>query len=158
MFLAGMVGVLVVVAVALFITRDDGEKGEAAGSGTKPSAAATQKLPPGVKCAGAGCTGKDAEAMGCAKDTTTVTTVKSATVGTTLVEVRYSTVCGAAWGRITLAAQGDKVTLTAGTQKVSDVVTAGGDTIAYTSMVAVPNGSGTKACAILAAGLRGCTP
>ncbi|MHB9859610.1 helix-turn-helix domain-containing protein [Streptomyces sp. YIM S03343] len=158
MFLAGMVAVLVVVAVALFLTRDDGGNAEAAHTKNKPSATAAQKIPPGVKCVGSGCTGKDAEAMGCAKDTTTVTTVKSATVGTTLVEVRYSSVCRAAWGRITSAAQGEKVTLTAGTKTVSDSITTPGDTIAYTPMVAVKNGSGTKACVTLASGEQGCTP
>ncbi|MEU6535099.1 DUF2690 domain-containing protein [Streptomyces sp. NPDC047000] len=158
MFAAGLVGVLVVVAVALFLTRDDGGNGEAAHPKAKPSATATRKLPPGVKCAGTGCTGKDAEAMGCAKDTTTVSTVKSATVGTTLVEVRYSTVCGAAWGRITSAAPGDRVTLTAGTKKVSDGITTAGDTIAYTPMVAAKDGSAAKACVTLASGQQGCTP
>ncbi|MFD1273836.1 DUF2690 domain-containing protein [Streptomyces kaempferi] len=42
------------------------------------------------------------------------TTPTSITVGTTLVEVRYSKTCGAAWARITQAVAGDSVVVSAG--------------------------------------------
>ena len=65
-----------------------------------------------MKCSGDSCTGKDAEAMGCSGDL--VTTAQTATVGTTVVEVRYSETCKAAWGRVTQAAQGDEVQVSVG--------------------------------------------
>ena len=157
MFLAGVVGVVVVVAAVLFLTGGDGGGKKKQGSGTSatPSTGTSSALPAGVKCAGAGCTGKDAEAMGCSGDL--VTTAKTVTVGATTLEVRYSRTCGAAWGRITGAAQGDSVRVTAGTTTERGSITATGDTIAYTPMVAVRDAAAAKACATLASGQRGCT-
>jgi hypothetical protein len=158
MFLAGVVGVLVVIAAVFFLTDNGGGKKNEGGG--KPSASAGKRtdLPPGVKCADASCTGKDAEAMGCTKDTAAVTTAKTAVVGATTLEVRYSKTCGAAWGRITQAVQGDSVQVTAGSAKENDSITATGDTIAYTPMVAVKDAGEAKACATLASGQKGCTP
>ncbi|MFD0394542.1 DUF2690 domain-containing protein [Streptomyces nogalater] len=110
---------------------------------------------PGVKCAGSACTGKDAEAMGCGGEQ--VTTAKTATVGTTTLEVRYSKVCGTAWGRITSGAPGDTVRVTAGGERQTGDITAVGDTIGYTPMVAVRNAAQARACATLASGQKGCT-
>ncbi|CAM5500213.1 DUF2690 domain-containing protein [Streptomyces afghaniensis] len=155
-FLAGVVGVLVVIAGAFYLTGGGGD--DEARGGTKsptPTAGTNQELPPGVKCSGDSCTGKDAENMGCSGDL--VTTAETATVGTTVVEVRYSETCKAAWGRITQAAQGDEVQVSAGKAKQSGSITATGDTIAYTPMVAVKNAADAKACAILASGDQGCT-
>ncbi|WP_086562352.1 helix-turn-helix domain-containing protein [Streptomyces africanus] len=155
-FVAGVVGVLVVIAGAFYLTGGGGDD-EAKGGGTSPAPSTTtnQELPPGVKCSGASCTGKDAENMGCSGDL--VTTAQTATVGTTVVEVRYSETCKAAWGRITQAAQGDEVQLSAGKAKQTGSITATGDTIAYTPMVAVKNATDAKACATLASGEQGCT-
>ncbi|MCG7208567.1 helix-turn-helix domain-containing protein [Streptomyces arenae] len=157
MFLAGVVGVAVVVAGVLFLTDDGdhGKKNQGTGASATPSATAGTGLPAGVKCAGAGCTGKDAEAMGCSGDL--VTTAKTAAVGTATLEVRYSRTCGAAWGRITGAARGDSVRVTAGTVTERGDITATGDTIAYTPMVAVKDAAAAKACATLASGPAGCT-
>ncbi|MFJ6084061.1 DUF2690 domain-containing protein [Streptomyces sp. NPDC092369] len=157
MFLAGVVGVLVVIAAVFFLT-DNGKdkKDDDAKASVSPSASVRTDLPPGVKCAGASCTGKDAEAMGCTTDAGAVTTAKTATVGTTTVEVRYSETCGAAWGRITQAAQGDRVEVAAGTAKENDSITTAGDTIAYTPMVAVKDAGEATACATLATGQKGC--
>ncbi|PWI17579.1 hypothetical protein DI272_27995 [Streptomyces sp. Act143] len=158
MFLAGVVGVLVVIAAAYFLTDGGGDKKNEGGKASPTATASTPvDLPAGVKCAGDSCTGKDAESMGCSGDL--VTTAKTATVGTTVVEVRYSKTCGAAWGRITGAAQGDEVTVAAGKgkQQTGSISTAG-DTIAYTPMVAVKDAGEAKACATLAAGQKGCTP
>ncbi|MHC3468280.1 helix-turn-helix domain-containing protein [Streptomyces sp. 7R007] len=158
MFLAGLVGVLVVMAAVFFLTDRGGDDSAGKKASPSPTASARTDLPAGVKCSGASCTGKDAEAMGCTKDTTAVTTAKTATVGTVTVEVRYSKTCAAAWGRITQAAQGDQVQVTAGGAKESDGITAAGDTIAYTPMVAVKDAGEARACATLASGQRGCTP
>ncbi|MFK0157529.1 DUF2690 domain-containing protein [Streptomyces sp. NPDC090499] len=157
MFLAGAVGVVVVIAAVLFLTGGDGggRKNQGNAASATPSTATGSDLPAGVKCAGAGCTGKDAEAMGCSGDL--VTTAKTVTVGATTLEVRYSRTCGAAWGRITGAAQGDSVRVTAGTTTERGDITAAGDTIAYTPMVAVPDAARAKACATLASGRQGCT-
>ncbi|WP_079078010.1 XRE family transcriptional regulator [Streptomyces sp. CdTB01] len=157
MFLAGVVGVLVVMAAVFYLT-DNGGKKSAGGHASPSPSASSVDLPAGVKCAGASCTGKDAEAMGCTKDVAAVTTARTATVGTTTVEVRYSKTCGAAWGRITSAAPGDTVQVTAGKAKQSDSITQAGDTIAYTPMVAVKDAGEAKACATLSSGLKGCTP
>ncbi|MFF5963897.1 DUF2690 domain-containing protein [Streptomyces collinus] len=155
-FVAGVVGVLVVIAGAFYLTGGGGDD-EAKGGAKSPSptVSADPKLPPGVKCSGAECTGKDAEAMGCSGDL--VTTARTATVGTTVVEVRYSETCKAAWGRITQAAQGDEVEISSGKAKQTGSITAAGDTIAYTPMVAVKGAADAKACATLTAGGQGCT-
>lgn len=156
MFLAGVVGVLVVVAAAFFLTDRGGEKkNESTAKSPSPSVSASVDLPAGVKCSGEGCTGKDAESMGCSGDL--VTTAKTATVGATVVEVRYSETCGAAWGRITQAAQGDEVKVTAGKTDQTGSITVAGDTIAYTPMVAVKDAGEATACVTLAAGQEGCT-
>ncbi|MEU1480146.1 DUF2690 domain-containing protein [Streptomyces sp. NPDC005760] len=156
MFLAGVVGVLVVVAAVFFLTDPGGDKKNQSGTSPSPSASTSVSLPAGVKCSGAGCTGKDAEAMGCSGNL--VTTAKTATVGATVVEVRYSETCGAAWGRVTQAGQGDKVEVTAGkATERSGSITEAGDTIAYTPMVAVKDAGAATACVTLASGQRGCT-
>ncbi|MBK6019281.1 XRE family transcriptional regulator [Streptomyces sp. MBT53] len=159
MFGAGVVGVLVVIAAVFLFTRHGGgdEKTTATHTSASPSVSTNPDLPAGVKCAGAGCTGKDAEAMGCTTDAGAATTAKTATVGTTVVEVRYSKTCGAAWGRITAGVPGDSVQVSAGTTKESDSITAAGDNIAYTPMVAVKDAGEAKACVTLASGQKGCT-
>lgn len=157
MFLAGAVGVLVVIAAVFYLTDNGSDKKNEGGGSPSPSVSAQTNLPPGVKCSGASCTGKDAEAMGCTKDTAAVTTAKTAVVGTVTVEVRYSKTCGAAWGRITQAVQGDSVQVTAGSARQDDSITAAGDNIAYTPMVAVKDAGEAKACATLASGQKGCT-
>ncbi|MER7970571.1 DUF2690 domain-containing protein [Streptomyces sp. NPDC096080] len=158
MFLAGAAGALVVVGAVFYLT--GGGSGKEAGGGASPSPSASVRtdLPPGVKCAGDSCTGKDAEAMGCTTDATAVTTAKTAVVGTVTVEVRYSRTCEAAWGRITQAVQGDQVVVTAGKVKQSDAISEVGDTIAYTPMVAVKDAGEAVACATLASAEKGCTP
>ncbi|GAB2861151.1 XRE family transcriptional regulator [Streptomyces deserti] len=156
MFVAGVVGVLVVVAGAFYLTESGGDdKNKGAAQSPSPTVSANPNLPAGVKCSGDSCTGKDAESMGCSGDL--VTTAKTATVGTAVVEVRYSETCRAAWGRVTQAAQGDEVQVTAGKAKQSGSVTVAGDTIAYTPMVAVKNATEAKACVALASGQEGCT-
>ncbi|MCL3995198.1 YjfA family protein [Streptomyces lavenduligriseus] len=93
--------------------------------------------------------------MGCGGDL--VSTAKTATVGTTTLEVRYSKVCGTVWGRITSGAPGDTVRVTAGKDRQTGDITAVGDTIGYTPMVAVRDPAQARACATLASGQTGCT-
>ncbi|OIK04962.1 helix-turn-helix domain-containing protein [Streptomyces monashensis] len=155
MFLAGLVGVLVIIGGVFFFTHRDGAKHPDAARPPSPTADRNTSPPPGVKCAGSACTGKDAEAMGCSGDL--VSTARTAAVGAATLEVRYSKACGAAWGRITGATQGDKVEVSAGTVRQSGEITAVGDAIAYTPMVAVKDAAQAKACATLASGRRGCT-
>ncbi|MEU6505516.1 DUF2690 domain-containing protein [Streptomyces sp. NPDC046942] len=155
MFLAGLVGVLVVIAAVFFFTDRSGGKHQDAAPPPSPTATRHASPPAGGKCAGSACTGKDAEAMGCSGDL--VSTAKTATVGTTTLEVRYSKACGTAWGRITGATRGDKVEISAGPVRQTGEITATGDAIAYTPMVAVQNATDAKACATLASGRTGCT-
>ncbi|MFJ9813883.1 DUF2690 domain-containing protein [Streptomyces sp. NPDC101151] len=156
MFLAGVVGVAVVVGAVYFFTdQGRGGKNEGAAKSPSPTASTDPGLPAGVKCSGSACTGKDAEAMGCSGKL--VTTAKTATVGTATLEVRYSKTCGTAWGRITGGAQGDQVQVSAGKARQTGDITAAGDAIAYTPMVAVKDAAEAKACATLASGQTGCT-
>ncbi|MFI8949315.1 DUF2690 domain-containing protein [Streptomyces sp. NPDC053750] len=156
-FVAGVVGVLVVIAGAFFLLNDGGDKkDEGAKPSPSPTVSTNTELPPGVKCSGDLCTGKDPEVMGCGGDL--VTTAATATVGTAAVEVRYSKTCGAAWARVTQAAQGDEVQVSAdGRNAQTGAVTGAADTVAYTPMVAVKSAAEAKACVTLAAGRKGCT-
>lgn len=159
LFLAGVVGALLVIAAAVLLTDlgggggDEPAKNVAQSPSVTPSTSASKSLPAGVKCSGDDCTGQDPEAMGCGGQY--ATTTGSATVGTTKVEVRYSETCGAAWARITQAVPGDKVTISAGGETQNGSVKIDKD--AYTPMVAAADGTEPKACATLANGTKGCT-
>nr|WP_145483016.1 MULTISPECIES: DUF2690 domain-containing protein [Streptomyces] len=157
MFLGGFVTVLLIILGVFHFTGDHGGRHEAAAGRAARSASPRASLPPGVKCSGSDCAGKDAESMGCSGDQ--VTTAQTVTLGTTTLEVRYSKVCGAAWGRITGAVPGDKVRVTGARGKVreSGEATEAGDTIAYTPMIAVTDPAQATACATLASGRTGCT-
>ncbi|MEU6082252.1 DUF2690 domain-containing protein [Streptomyces sp. NPDC047108] len=154
MFLAGIAGALAVVAAGVLLlglNKDDGS--EAAEPPPSPTASKSPELPAGVECTGEKCAGADPEAMGCGGEY--AETVADTTVGTAVVEVRYSKVCAAAWARITKAAAGDEVTVTAA--RGSQRRTADADRDAYTAMVAAKSPEAAKACAQTQAGLRGCT-
>jgi hypothetical protein len=156
MLLAGVVGAVVVIGVAFFLTGGHGKKAGAAPKASATAPAPAPDPPAGVECAGASCTGKDPEDMGCGG--TQAKTTTSVTVGGTLVEVRYSRTCGAAWARITRAAQGDTVEVSVGgAAGQTGSVTAAADTDAYTPMVAVTDPAAAKACVTPASGQNGCT-
>jgi hypothetical protein len=144
-FVAGAVGALLIVGAAVFLTQADPENqaraSDRTGSATPGTGAAP--LPDGVKCQGSGCAGEDPEAMGCGGQR--ATTGRSVTVGKALLEVRFSEVCGAAWARITGAAAGDAVTVSAagGPPRKAEV---GQDPDAYTPMVAARRAQDVKAC------------
>ncbi|MFI6939376.1 helix-turn-helix domain-containing protein [Streptomyces sp. NPDC050418] len=155
MFLAGVVGALIVIAAAVFLTdfgKDDGDPGA-----TKPPATPTEtgpELPEGVECQGDSCAGKDPENMGCG-GTLAATPVKRK-VGTALVEVRYSKTCGAAWARITTASPGDTVEIRAKGEKTR-TAEVNADLDAYTTMIPVKSADDATACAVLGDGQEGCT-
>lgn len=158
MFLAGAVGGLVVIAAAFFFLTDGDGKDQADGkppTSRSTSTGTNPDLPAGVKCSGKDCDGKDPETMGCIGNL--VRTADEATIGTTRVEVRYSKTCQAAWARITGAAQGDEVQVTAGGTKQTAAIEEAGDNIAYTLMISVKDAGDAAACATLASGRKGCT-
>ncbi|MDX3384557.1 DUF2690 domain-containing protein [Streptomyces niveiscabiei] len=155
-FVAGALGVVALAGAAFLLTDSGpGDTPVAAADSPSPSTSSRPALPPGVKCSGPTCTGKDAEAMGCADDLVTTTT--SARVAGARVEVRYSRTCGAAWGRIVRAGPGDVVQVAVGKVRQRGEITVAGDTSAYTPMVAVRTPGEARACAELASGRRGCT-
>jgi transcriptional regulator with XRE-family HTH domain len=150
---AGAAGAFAVIAVGVLMFGLPGVTDNSNAS-PKPSPSTTApNLPAGVKCQGEDCIGKDPEEMGCGGQN--VKSSSSAFVGPSMVEVRYSKVCKAAWGRITGAAQGDGLKISAGGHAESDEVGSTND--AYTEMVAVSSATEARACATLAAGTTGCT-
>ncbi|GAA1012115.1 hypothetical protein STXM2123_2744 [Streptomyces sp. F-3] len=156
MFFAGLVAALVLIGVVFSFSGLEINL-NAGGASASPSPSGTQPdLPPGVKCKGDGCTGKDAERMGCSGER--ATTVRSVTVGATFLEIRHSETCGAAWARITRAVPGDEVQVTVGSHKETGGITKDGESIAYTPMIAVKDAAQATACATLVSGQRGCTP
>ncbi|MFJ1973272.1 helix-turn-helix domain-containing protein [Streptomyces sp. NPDC087903] len=155
-FLVGVVGALAVLGGVLFLMDGGGQKQDQVAAGSSaPPVGAKRDLPAGVRCSGAACEGKDAESMGCSGER--VATTRTVSVGATVVEVRYSATCGAAWGRITRAAPGDEVRVTVGRTVRRGNIAVAGDTIAYTPMVAVKNAGQATVCATLASGKKGCT-
>jgi hypothetical protein len=162
--LTALAGTLAVVLGTVWLTSDGERRPEARPRAKTPAAAASTapSLPAGVRCAGDDCVGKDPERMGCGGARARTTT--SVTVGTTLVEVRYSEVCGTAWGRIVRAARGDRVTVrvvapagaTAEGRVQHGTVRDAADTDAYTPMVRVGGAGGAEVCAVLTSGLDGC--
>lgn len=151
---AAAVAVLLAVTGVVLLTGSGGDADADKAAAPSPTPTTTApELPAGVGCSGSDCTGQDPEDMGCGGEY--VRTVSSATVGGSVVEVRYSKTCGAAWGRITKAATGDTVRISAGGAGQDGTVSAAADT--YTPMVAVKRIADVKACATLATGTKGCT-
>ncbi|WP_314171717.1 DUF2690 domain-containing protein [Streptomyces winkii] len=151
--LGGALSVFAVLGVGVLVFGLPGQTGNSAASPTPSATSSARDLPAGVKCQGKDCSGKDPEKMGCGGQN--VKSSRSAFVGPSMVEVRYSKVCKAAWGRITGAAQGDSLKISAGGQAESDKVDATND--AYTEMVSVGSATEARACATLVAGTTGCT-
>ncbi|MFE3600107.1 helix-turn-helix domain-containing protein [Streptomyces sp. NPDC059142] len=177
-FVSGVVGALVVVGAAFALTSLGGDgDGKAVAQSPSPSPSTSEPaLPEGVKCSGEECGGKDPEVMGCGGEF--AETVASATVGTALVEVRYSETCGAAWARITQAALGDEIRITPADGQDQDRSQDQGQgqdqgesqdpaagqsgsvntgTNGYTAMLTAPDAASVTACATLATGEKGCT-
>ncbi|MCP9957644.1 DUF2690 domain-containing protein [Streptomyces sudanensis] len=156
MFFAGALGTLLVFAAAMLLPGLGGDRAAgpvAAPAGTAAPAAPAPSPPVGVGCHRGACEGQDPHAMGCGGSYGS--TIASTVVGTVLVEVRHSSACGAAWARVSGAAPGDTVEVTAAGTVRSAAVGADGD--AYTPMVVAPAGAAASACARLRDGTTGCT-
>ncbi|MFJ3954388.1 helix-turn-helix domain-containing protein [Streptomyces libani] len=152
MFAVGAVGAALVAGAAVLLLNPGTDTAKKAAP--RPAAAPKQALPAGVRCTGAGCVGKDPEAMGCGGQH--AITPSRGTAGRAVIEVRYSKVCHTAWARISRAAQGDQATLSAGGH--SATARAERDGAAYTPMVEV-TGDPAKvaACGTTVAGVKGCS-
>ncbi|MFG2093865.1 helix-turn-helix domain-containing protein [Streptomyces sp. NPDC048612] len=142
-------------AGAAFLLLNPGD-GPAKKTAARTAAAPSPKqvLPAGVRCTGAGCVGKDPEAMGCGG--AHAITPSRGVAGRAVIEVRYSKVCHTAWARISRAAPGDQATLSAGGHSATARAERNG--AAYTSMVEV-TGDPAKvaACGTTMAGVKGCS-
>ncbi|QSS92654.1 XRE family transcriptional regulator [Streptomyces sp. M54] len=152
MLAVGAVGALIVVVGAVLLAPGGDDAATAAPPPTAAPTTAAPELPVGVECSGADCAGQDPEAMGCGGEF--ARTVATGTVGGGRIEVRYSKVCSAAWARLTGAAVGDTVRITAGEGAQDGEVM--GATEAYTPMVAVRKPSDAEGCATLTSGTKGC--
>ncbi|MGC0417252.1 DUF2690 domain-containing protein [Embleya sp. AB8] len=172
-----VVAVLAVVAVTLAILvpalwSSDGGTGGGAGKHAAPSVGARQSGNPGTPgptaeqplpsaviapgCSGPACEGQSAQAMRCGSGAATAATATTPTG--IVVELRYSSVCHAAWARITYASPDAVVEVDSADGRVwAAPVHWGYD--AYTAMLAVPDtgmemwGCGTAPHG----GPRGCT-
>ncbi|UGY93226.1 helix-turn-helix domain-containing protein [Streptomyces gobiensis] len=153
MFLAGVVGALAVIGAAVFLFDLGGGEDQAAAEPTTAPTKPAPKLPAGVKCSGEDCAGEDPELMGCGGQY--AETTSDAIFSGAYIEVRYSEVCKAAWARVTDAAPGATVRITAD-QKTEDSKV-GEDTDGYTKMVAAKNAEAARVCLETAVGAEGCT-
>ncbi|MDH6225430.1 XRE family transcriptional regulator [Streptomyces sp. MJP52] len=143
-FLAGAVGALLIAGAAVLLAQADPEdEARAPDRGPSSRAVGASPLPDGVGCHGPDCAGEDPETMGCGGRR--AVTGRSVTVGEALLEVRFSEVCGAAWARVTGAAAGDRVTVSAGGGPARGAEV-GRDPDAYTPMVAGRSAEDVKAC------------
>ncbi|MEU8782901.1 DUF2690 domain-containing protein [Streptomyces sp. NPDC048637] len=154
MFAVGAAGAALVAGAAVLLLNPGGGTAEKAASRPAAAPSAKQVLPAGVRCTGAGCVGKDPEAMGCGG--AHAITPSRGRAGRAVIEVRYSKVCHTAWARISRAAPGDQATLSAGGH--SATARAERDGAAYTPMVEV-TGDPAKvaACGTTVAGVKGCS-
>ncbi|MER0447806.1 DUF2690 domain-containing protein [Streptomyces sp. Edi4] len=168
MFLAGVVGALLVITAAVLLTGRGGPADDKPATARPPAAAQSSSrtaappshtaapaaaLPPGVSCLAASCTGQDPETTRCAD--TSVRTVGSARVGVAVVEVRYSRTCEAAWARLRRVVPGDRVRISAGAL-ARDAVVQGAGRDTYTRMLAVQGPAAARACATLTDKRSGC--
>ncbi|MET9348198.1 helix-turn-helix domain-containing protein [Streptomyces termitum] len=158
LYAAGVVGALLVATAAVLLADLGGSEVTPAAPtapATTPAPTTASPLPDGVRCAGEDCAGRDPELMGCGGPL--AATAARTRIGGALVEVRYSATCGGAWARISGAAPGDEVSVQAGTAVEVANVPAGGDTDAYTLMIAARSPDGVRACAHRSSGADGCT-
>ncbi|MEU8031424.1 DUF2690 domain-containing protein [Streptomyces sp. NPDC049099] len=86
------------VAVVRYSSDNAEDGSHTAGGRASASHAAAHGDP--VGCTHAGCTGKDPMTMGCVRDGQTLALIRNQNM---VIELRYSSECGAAWGRITYA-------------------------------------------------------
>ncbi|MFI8997196.1 helix-turn-helix domain-containing protein [Streptomyces sp. NPDC053542] len=110
---AAVVALAVAGAVALLAAPGHGAGSARAAAGPATAAGPVSvPAPPAVGCRGASCGGGDPEAMRCGGAGRLVTPLERTVAGGARLQVRYSTVCRAAWGRVTHGTVGDRVVLT----------------------------------------------
>ncbi|MCQ6554936.1 XRE family transcriptional regulator [Streptomyces sp. C10-9-1] len=152
---AGLVGAVAVVAAALVLalrTPWGVGDGQGAGAAVRETEGPLQGMV--AHCHGAACEGLEAVEQGCGGDAWTAATGR---VGQAYVEVRYSSVCRAAWARMTWAAPGDEVTAVSGGRTHTATVPGDRTRAAITAMLGVPTPSEVRACWRTADGEEGCT-
>lgn len=153
MIVGGAAAAIVVLAGVVFAFDLTGTGRDSAAESPSPSPTAKGRdLPAGVKCQGEDCNGKNPETMGCGGQH--AKTAGSGTVGPSMIEVRYSKVCKAAWARIAGATDGDTLKVSGEKRTQSEQVDDATD--AYTQMVPVQKLERARACATLTTGAEGC--
>ncbi|MEU0099248.1 DUF2690 domain-containing protein [Streptomyces sp. NPDC006267] len=124
----------------------------------QPSEAAAGRPPlkgVGSDCHGSGCDGLDAVEQGCGGDAWTAAISRS---DSAYIEVRYSSVCRAAWARIRWAAPGDRVDIVAKDGRThTETVPDDPNLAAFTFMIGAPRPGEVRACWQTKAGKKGCT-
>ncbi|MFT2016938.1 helix-turn-helix domain-containing protein [Streptomyces sp. 796.1] len=124
--------------------------------GGPPASPAAPPLDPAPGCQGRTCDGKDPDEMSCGLPGRVISLgPQHRTVTGARVEIRYSTVCSAAWGRIWHAKVGDAVEITApGAHPRRLVVTRASDTGIYrfTRMIGGPDRAALRVCFLPAGG------
>ncbi|MEU1785368.1 DUF2690 domain-containing protein [Streptomyces sparsogenes] len=125
-------------------------------SAEQPTNLASPALDPAPGCQGKACDGKDPDAMLCGLPGRVDSLGPQHRTRTGAgVEIRYSKVCAAAWGRIWHAKIGDTIEISApGTRPRGIVVRDTADTGVYrfTPMVGAPDRTGLRLCFIPASG------
>ncbi|WP_329273162.1 helix-turn-helix domain-containing protein [Streptomyces sp. NBC_01451] len=141
-FITG-VGVAVVAMLAALSLRSPG-------AGGSPASLASPALDPVPGCQGTACDGKDPNPMACGLPgrVDSLGPPHRTSTGAS-VELRYSKVCVAAWGRIWHSRVGDVIEISApGTRSRRVVIRNTADTGAYrfTPMIGGPNRTGLRLC------------
>ncbi|MFE6774970.1 helix-turn-helix domain-containing protein [Streptomyces sp. NPDC057702] len=148
--LAAAVGV---VAAAVALLAVPAVRGPGA---APPASQPTPALDPAPGCQGKGCDGKNPEDMFCGlPGRAIVLGPPHRTATDARVEVRYSTVCSAAWGRIWHARIGDAIEITAPRARLRRlVVLRASDRAAYgfTRMIGDPDRTALRLCFLPAGG------
>ncbi|MGW7514402.1 DUF2690 domain-containing protein [Streptomyces sp. NPDC054796] len=149
------VGVVVTAAgVIVGVSTGDDEGGAQRAAG---GATSTEEPVKGVKakCHGSTCDGKDPVDKGCGGDAWTSAAEQPEK---SYVEVRYSSVCRAAWARIKSAHPGDRIELVREDGRTYDeTVPDDANLAAFTFMLGAPAPQDVKACWELKSGDKGCT-
>ncbi|NUP22975.1 MAG: DUF2690 domain-containing protein [Streptomyces sp.] len=128
--------------------------GKAGATAASPSLLAADQSATPVGCRKEACEGKDPQLMGCGQDARTAASVW---LSGTLIELRYSSRCQAAWGRILAAKVGDQVHVDAvDGRALTGRVKFGVD--AYSPMAPATDPSEARACATLTERIAKCTP
>ncbi|MFI5799826.1 helix-turn-helix domain-containing protein [Streptomyces sp. NPDC051677] len=140
-------GAAAVTAAAMLVLSVGGP-----GAGRQPTSLASPVLNPAPGCEGKGCDGKDPEAMACGLPGRVDSLEPQHRTGTGAgVEIRYSEVCAAGWGRIWHARVGDAIEVSApGARPRRVVVRNAAETALYrfTPMIGDPARTDLRLCFI----------